>query len=1693
MDPLITNGEIRITDLTKATELRSSDLLVGATHLDGSADITTQAISANVVLDYVLKNGPYTFGLNLSSIGEQSNPTFDRCFVCDINNCHFSIIPSHPAWPQSISQPEAPNCATDSYYSNIGGGTGNVVWGTESTIGGGCYNTVLDSNSVIAGGKENVINCCVSVIGGGASNISCGIYSTIAGGNCNNINQEAATIGGGKLNCITTSESGPFFTYRGAVIAGGTNNALSGCYGFIGGGYCNQVLLNHSVIVAGDCNVIDSKWGFIGAGHANEVTGDCAVLVGGSSNVSQGDGTVIIGGTDNLAAGDYAIIGGGHNNTVNGCHSYIASGEHNIVNGCKSSVIAGDYHLISNRDSFIGGGCCNTTSGVANLVSNGCCHTVSGNYGTITNGFRNTNLADQGTVINGCTNTNSGNYGLISTGCNNNNSGINGTIINGCGNNNTGNYGTIINGVSNNSNSSHTVVLNGCINNVTGNCGFIGTGCNNIASESYTTVINGRDNTANAACSFIAGGHNNCTDAQYNTFLLGSNIKAEKPNFTYVNNLSSQDEIYAVNNVCTTNVCATNCITAGNNICATNTICGDYICGRSCVQTVRSHSSVCASTPLVSSSNAYVGDWLYGNKISATSCVDANCVKSNGLSNVGVLSNVGQLTSTGTICNYGAFNNQGTICNTGYFHNEGTICNITGSIKAENGDFAVTHGRYLSGGEDLLKLFGDYSSVGFYRTPYVANYVGDGVRTRFSDPYFPNINPNNFWISIAGLLQRPGIDFTCNLQEKGTVIFATPPPNGELITIYAQQGMEVGRNIVGFYNPQFVSLVSTNTTDYTIPGDIYNGTDPKGYLVTVAGLVIRPGTDFTVTDALDGINGILHLATIPTIGSKILIYSFKYSTVSVFSSMMTYFSANNWNLPISSISVPSITAMHLIGTSDVKTPYLIADKWSGGTIAGNLTITGNLSTLGTTTFVGSIVSNTSALSVVNYGPAPALFVSQYSTVGDIASFYDADQNVEVLHVGGINSTYPNVGINTSTPNKTLTVNGDLSAKKDLFARNIFTGDGISTGDAVIEIGTGRSGNGNAYLDLHTSVLSDYDLRLSKAAGVDGQASLCTAGNGGLNIATIGTGDLKLVTANTERVNILGSGTAAGNVGIGSASPNERLTVVGSISATGALYTQNPVNNYGIIKLGSNDAAGWHITKETNGSSVPNALGFWTGAVGFGTTRMIILTSGNVGINTLNPTQTLTVNGDILQQSGTLSARNIKPLTTATYDIGQTDNRFNSIYATNYYGTLNVDQIAGVLPTAKGGTGGGTASDGVKNLLAGLGTGTSGYVLKTGGPGSYYWAAETGSSVQVGTRINSTRTATSAAADQVLFEAPSYTTGSNQLRVYVNGVRQTTNDYTETSSASFTLNTKCNAGDYVLAEVDGYYTYPNQASAVVSTATTNIAATNVQDALAELDTEKLAKAGDSMSGDLTMSGAAINLAAGTTTKQPLKFVAGTSLTNAVAGSMEYDGSKFYVTVGSPSVTRKNVATEDYVSNSVAGAIPRGVITMWYGSTSNIPSGWALCDGNNSTPDLRDRFVVGAGGNYSSGSTGGSKDAVVVSHTHTATSTVSDPGHSHGFSGVSHSHGVNDPGHTHSYVTRATTSIQDGDDTPCWYGTANASTGSSTTGITVKEETAGGTVANANASVSVSTAVASNGVDGTGKNMPPHHALCFIMKT
>lgn len=119
------------------------------------------------------------------------------------------------------------------------------------------------------------------------------------------------------------------------------------------------------------------------------------------------------------------------------------------------------------------------------------------------------------------------------------------------------------------------------------------------------------------------------------------------------------------------------------------------------------------------------------------------------------------------------------------------------------------------------------------------------------------------------------------------------------------------------------------------------------------------------------------------------------------------------------------------------------------------------------------------------------------------------------------------------------------------------------------------------------------------------------------------------------------------------------------------------------------------------------------------------------------------------------------------------------------------------------------------------------------------------------------------------------------------------------------------------------------------------------------------------------------------------------------------------------------------------IPTGVIVMWSGAANAIPSGWALCNGSNGTPDLRNRFIVGAGSTYNVGATGGA-DTVML--------TVAQM-----------------PSHYHSYQIAEA------------YAGTNTSQG--------VFRILGGITQN----------TSSTGGGQSHENRPPYYALCFIIKT
>ena len=199
---------------------------------------------------------------------------------------------------------------------------------------------------------------------------------------------------------------------------------------------------------------------------------------------------------------------------------------------------------------------------------------------------------------------------------------------------------------------------------------------------------------------------------------------------------------------------------------------------------------------------------------------------------------------------------------------------------------------------------------------------------------------------------------------------------------------------------------------------------------------------------------------------------------------------------------------------------------------------------------------------------------------------------------------------------------------------------------------------------------------------------------------------------------------------------------------------------------------------------------------------------------------------------------------------------------------------------------------------------------------------------------------------------------------------------------------------------------------------------------------------------------------------------------------------------------------------------GEVRMWSGTATQAAvtaawgAGWHLCDGTLGTPNLRDRFVVGAGATYANGATGGATTATLSTanmpaHNHVIN--ISDPGHAHGLTQGAHAHGVVDPGHAHAVYDPGHAHTTQSATSPTFPATRyqqpalrthrlHSGVSASFTGIAIYGNGTGISIAGATIPISVNGAVtsitASSNNNGSGSAfsiLPPYYALCYVMYT
>jgi len=113
----------------------------------------------------------------------------------------------------------------------------------------------------------------------------------------------------------------------------------------------------------------------------------------------------------------------------------------------------------------------------------------------------------------------------------------------------------------------------------------------------------------------------------------------------------------------------------------------------------------------------------------------------------------------------------------------------------------------------------------------------------------------------------------------------------------------------------------------------------------------------------------------------------------------------------------------------------------------------------------------------------------------------------------------------------------------------------------------------------------------------------------------------------------------------------------------------------------------------------------------------------------------------------------------------------------------------------------------------------------------------------------------------------------------------------------------------------------------------------------------------------------------------------------------DSTFFSLThMGSGSGFDADTVDGQHVSDLVADVLPVGSIIWFKGTDAQIPDGWKICNGQAGTPDIRDRFVVGAGGSYDPGDTQGAFSTPITGSVSVDSHTLTNdeiPLHTHGY--------------------------------------------------------------------------------------------------
>jgi hypothetical protein len=982
--------------------------------------------------------------------------------------------------------------------------------GTLGTNLGTCTPTGLSACTLYIYNQTRNRTCIGNTIGGGLLNTSSGNYGTVAGGRCN-YSGPGGAIGGGLYNFVADCSHigggyGNYVGTIGSIIGGGLANHTGGypstCASSISSnGTCSRVTFNTTVTGYFSQNNPISIWSPV---FPNDQFRQSNIIATYPGSNGVGLSALLVYGDFNSSGAwvwDKCINNSGSYNTIGGGVLNQAGGNYSTVAGGiintanNCSFVGGGVINTANNCSFVGGGCGNNALS-GSTIGGGCCNNAFGCYSVVAGGQTNCATKPYTAVVGGNANCATADYATVVGGATNCASGTAAFIGTGNRNSADSGYGAVVNGNCNSASGGYSTIVGGFCNRASAGS-FIGAGFNNTANT-CSVVVGGSANNANGY-SVIAGGYGNCVLGCC-SIVVGGFCNCADSNASAV--VGGQRN-YAFN--------AYSFVGGG----LTNAAAGYSFVGGGCFNRALQTQAVIGGG-LGNYANGYAsiigGGWLNytGGSYSTVA---------GGLS--------------GCATGYAAFVGGGS-CNTAsgcYATIAGGFCNTVSSPRS-----------FVAGGSaNDTKGFADTFILGTGLSATAANYT-----------YVNNLSTSGFVTAqLFGAIPGPTSGFLIYDRNGGpsgnasvwyknnavTSLYdnaAGAPNSGNLLSIVSSGNVGIGTltpnarlTVTGSISATGTLSVNTLITQLTALSSIYIGTSPSQTL---------SGTDMSVFPVLN-----FDQRYSPLSGgyiNKINLWGGTYG-FGISPSELSYAGYNH--AFYSGITIPS-----QVGT--LTASMVISDNGNVG-IGYGFGATHNKPNQ-TLTVRGSI----SASNVIN---APGGF----GTSGPVGAYtyFDRSNNGTsgaIYRQSGINYLWDNVigtvisytsggtvGINTGTTfntGATLTVNGTISAASGILTPAISSrfinlehtapNDGVNPVLFIGERGDGSSVN--APLNSLSGFNITYDEINNKL------------------ITTTQIGNLTPLTALAI--------DSLGRVGHGTLSPNQALTVVGNISATGDIVASGNI-------------------------------------------------------------------------------------------------------------------------------------------------------------------------------------------------------------------------------------------------------------------------------------------------------------------------------------------------------------------------------------------------------------------------------------------------------------------------------------------------------------------------------------------------------